>query len=160
MKKEITVTKVKRVEVRVTNCRDCPFYGEDHDMSASIPDCSETDAGIKGYLIFHGENRPYNSIAENCPYKKYTLSEIRDFVEEYFFLRCNNGGIVRDEEYGDPDECGQIELNQFLRWLGVKRPIGDKLGWDNIKKSCIGKRKENQKEVRKKAKEIIKTMKP
>ena len=91
--------------------------------------------------------------------KKYTLNEIRDFVDEYFYLRCNEE-ILRDEEYGDPTEHGQIELNQFLKWLGAKKPIGDKLGWSNVKKSCIGKRKEDPKEVKKKAKKLAKTMNP
>ena len=151
MKKEITITEVKRVQVKVTNCRDCPFYGEDHDMSATIPCCSETE----GYLEFSGGHNQNNSIAKSCPYKKYTINEIRDFVEEYFYLRCNEK-ILHDEEYGDPDECGQIELNQLLKWLGAKKPIGDKLGWNNVKKNCVGKRKEDPKKLKKRQKYLLK----
>lgn len=87
--------------------------------------------------------------------KKYTVDEIRDLIEEYFYLRCNEE-IARDEDYGDPDEAGQIEFNMFLKWLGAKKFIGEKLGWSNLRKNCIGKRRENQKEVKRKSKELMK----
>ncbi len=92
-------------------------------------------------------------------YKKYTVNEIRDLIEEYFYLRCNEE-IANDEGYGDPDEAGQIEFNMFLKWLGVREPIGDKLGWENLSRKWVGKRRKDKKEVKREAKRLIKTMNP
>ena len=82
----------------------------------------------------------------------YTVDEIRDLVAEYWFLRDD---ILEDPESGDSEE-GENELNMFLRWLGAKKPIANRIGWDNVKKECIGKRKMDPKKL----KELTKSLKP
>jgi len=135
-------------------CDECFLYEPDKDMSATIPGCIELDS----YLKFKKNKSEYNSIALNCPFLKDTfivesIESIRDLVEEYFYLRCNEDILMDD----DVDvEKGQKELNQFLRWLGVKKPIADKLGWENVRKICIGKRRETPEEVKRKVKEYMK----
>jgi len=88
---------------------------------------------------------------------KTQADQVRELVDEYLYLRkyCN---IAIDDSVDF--EHGQIELNMFLKWLGAKKPVGDKCGWNNIRKNCIGKRRIDPKVLKKKAKELAKTIKP
>lgn len=88
---------------------------------------------------------------------KLIVDQVRELVGEYLYLRqyCD---IAIDDNVDF--EQGQIELNMFLKWLGAKKPVGNKLGWTNIRKSCVGKRKTDQKTLENKAKKLAKNINP
>jgi hypothetical protein len=88
----------------------------------------------------------------------HAANKVRDLVDEYYYLRRYED-ILRDPYYGDASEGGLIELNQFIQWLGAKKPIGRyPLGWGNVKNRCIGRRRETSNEIKAKAREIEKSL--
>ena len=79
---------------------------------------------------------------------KYSIKEIRELAKEFFSMW----------KYGDlldpyDDGCVDIEdvektLNMFLKWLGVRAPIANKLGWVHLLKKDVRKRAVNEKETK------------
>ena len=88
---------------------------------------------------------------------KTQADQVRELVDEYLYLRkyCD---IAIDDSVDF--EQGQMELNMFLKWLGAKKPVGDKCGWTNIRKICVGKRRTDPKVLKKNAKELAKIINP
>jgi hypothetical protein len=57
------------------------------------------------------------------------ISHIRELADQ-LYKQMMSEDMLRHGDYDS--EQTQIELNRFLSWIGAKKPIADKLGWDHL----------------------------
>jgi hypothetical protein len=85
---------------------------------------------------------------------KYNPEMIREAAKEYLYLMTVEDAILPGGP-GYDSEKTERELNRFIKWLGAKKYVGGGRGWSDIKKSFIGKRREDPKKLQLKAKKMV-----